>query len=446
MKTTALLIFCALISACSPDATPVDMEFDVSVETIEDTCGNDPAPEGLTVTLKVNLKTDDNMAIIYPTGYIPGHGNYKDIVIYDGKLEAKDTDPSHDPARKSFSMVGGLNMNSVDLVLEEERWLKEDGSESATCVRKARLKGAARPFSTASAPDGKYEAYYDFYGQVCPPGQPYDAVSWTVPLDIRDRDDSALFAFDSHDEMLVFEMPTAMLASGNVDWSGLMYLVVRPAYFYNFEGKVVGDFQAGAYNLRMDFHDIGDGTGCNYVLKAAGAKRLPDQTKISNVYRLAVSKSDACKPDANGNPTTETFEQEGDVVLRTNGQLTLMHDDIRVNLDPQTDGTYTGHWTGAGRTLDYTATVVPPRLSFSYVWTNQTQNGTCRTAYEVAGVPRYFPNLALDFPKTTNLKPRLTESKPMTRGLAATLKDRGARLRPLSEAPQFVRETIRPRR
>lgn len=447
MKTTIVLsIFCASLAACSPDATPMDMEYNVNVETLEDTCGNDPAPEGLTVPLNVALQKDGSMTVSYPTGYTPGRGDYKDFIIYDGETDITYNRPSKTESGDNIVHIyGDLTKDFVNLIIEERRWRADSETEPAPCVRKARLRGAARPFWTVAALDGKYEAYYDFYGQVCPSGQqPLIPISWTVPLDISDQNGSALFAFDSHDEILIFSMQTEMLASGKVNWKGEIYLAVLPFNLYELEGKVVGKFMDGTYSLRMDFHDIGDGTGCEFILEAAGTKRAPNQAEISNVYRLALSKSDTCKPDADGNPTTDAFEQEGDAVLRTNGQLTLMHGIKRFNLDPQTDGTYANHWTGGGETLDYAASVVPPNLSFSSTRRKPTQNGTCDITYQAVGVPRYFPDLALNFPKTANAKPRLVGSEPKSFGLAAKIKDH-ARMRPFSEAPAIVREAIEAR-
>ncbi len=464
-NTTVLLILCASLAACpSPDATPVptpvDMEYNVNVETLEDTCGNDPAPEELIVTLNVGLQADDSMSISYPTKYvpgpedIPGHSDYKGLVIYDGVV-AKDFKVSHPSTIGSgddvYSIVGNLTQDSADLVIEKQGWRMDGTEEPVPCVRKVHMHGTARPFWTAAL-DGKYEADYIFYGGVCPPDPlPPNPFFWTVPLDIKDHGNSVVFAFDSRDENLMFEMPTEIIASGNVNWFGLIHLVSTSGW-YEFKGSVVGAFMdGGAYSLRMDFNEIEDSSKCEYVLKANGAKHAPDLAKVQNVYRLALSKSDTCVPDANGNPTTKTFEEEGAVVFRTEtDELTLMHGNKRIDLSPQADGTYTGHWQADGATLDYAASVVPPKLSFSYAYGLPTQNGTCRIAYEAVGVPRYFPDLALDPPKMPDAKTRLTrpapgvaeESEPRSLGLATILKDR-ARSRPLSEAPAFVREAIK---
>ena len=468
MKTTTLSIFCVLISACGsskvpevPVPTPVDMEYNVSVEMLEDNCADSAIPTGLTVTLDVALQTDGSMAVEYPIGFVPGYGYDKGLVINDDYTEGMLLTESGDP---DISVTGSLTMESADLVFAGQRLLlQEDGSE-VLCAgnTKVRLSGAARPFWDVPAFDGKYEAYYDFYGQVCPPAQqPPVPISWTVPLDIKDLGGSALFVFDSHDEILAFVMPTEILASGQVNWEGEMYLAVLPYDLYELEGSVVGDFADGKYSIRMEFHAVGDSTGCNFILEAAGTKRAPDQMSISNVYRMAFSKLDTCQLDANGNPTTEAFEQEGDVALRTNGQLTLMYGIERFNLDPQTDGTYTRHAMGGGLTLDHAASVIPPNLSFSYVWSEPTQNGTCYITHDVVGVPRYFPDLALDSLKEmSDTKPRMTRpapspvslhgvnsterSEPKSFGLATMLKEH-AHLRPLSEAPQFVRESIQAR-
>ncbi len=443
MKTAVLSTFCTLLIACSPDVTPVDMEYSVSVETLEDTCVDDPAPEGLTIPFNFALQTDGSMTVSYPTRYAPGRGEYFDFIVYDGETDLTSTRPSKTgPGDDVVRIFGSLTMVSTDLTIEERRWRQEEGTEPVPCVRKASLRGAARPFSTVSALDGKYEAYYYFYGQVCPPGQrPVIPIEWTVPLDIKERNGFAFFSFNSHDENLMFEMPTEALASGNVDWNGTMYLAVQPFDLYEFEGSVVGSFMDGKYSLNMKFHEVGDSTGCNFDLEAAGRKRAPDQTRISNVYRLAFSTSDACAPDTDGNPTTEVFEQEGDVVFRSNDQLTFMHGNERVNLDQQADGTYARHWMSGGETHDFTVSIVPPKLSFSHVYGQQTQNSACHTTLEAVGVPRYFVDLALDAPKLTDAKPRLAKSEPKPFGLAATLKNM-ARLRPLSEAPPIVREAL----
>lgn len=457
MKTTALSIFCAFISACSsPNATNtiVDMEYNVSVETLEDACGNNPIPEGLTLTLNVALQTDGSMSVTYPAGYIPGSGNYKGLVLMDGHTDGQLTAEPGDPA---LSVVGSTTMDSVDLVFEGQRVLLRDNGTQTLCANtsKVRLHGTARPFWTMSAAlDGKYEAYYNFYGQVCPPAQPYDSDSWTVPLDIKEYGGSAFFAFDSHDEKLIFEMETETLASGHVDWHGPMYLIVS-AYntWYEFEGSVTGDFVEEAYKLRIKFHNVGDATGCDFVLDAAGGKRPPNPANVPNVYRLAFLESDTCKPNTDGSPKTKAFEQEGDIVLRTDGKLSLMYGNKRFDLDPETAHTYSGHWMGGGETLDYTVSVVPPALSLSYAWGRPTDTGMCYTSYTAAGVPRYFPDLELNTP-TAEVKSRMAgpapnvvdESGPRVAGrLAATLKDRGARLRPLSEAPRIVREATRAR-
>lgn len=456
MKNAALSIFCALISACSsPDATPVDMEYNVSVETLEDTCENNRIPEGLTVTLNVALQTDGSMSITYPTGYIPGSGNYNGLVITDGNTGGSLTTEEDGPA---LSVTGNLTMDSADLVFEGQRLLLQNDGSEVLCAgnTKLRLKGAARPFWTMSAAlDGKYEAYYNFYGQVCPPAQPYDSTSWTVPLDIKEYGGSTFFAFDSHDEKLIFEMETETLASGQVDWHGPMYLIV-PAYdtWYEFEGSVTGNFVETAYKLQIKFHTVGDSTGCDFVLDAAGGKRTPNPANVPNVYRLAFLESDACEPNADGSPKTKAFEQEGDVVLRTDSKLTLMYGNKRFDLDPETAHKYTRHWMGGGRTLDFTLSVVPPLLSLSYAWGEPTSTGMCYTSYTAFGVPRYFPDLKLNAPtaetelRMTGPAPSVTdESGPRVADkLAATLKERSARLRPLSEAPRFVREATRTRR
>ncbi|TSC83974.1 MAG: hypothetical protein G01um101413_777 [Parcubacteria group bacterium Gr01-1014_13] len=453
MKNTVLsTIFCALLAACSPNVTPVDMEYNVSVETIEDTCGNDPAPDGLTIPFNVALQTDNKINVWYPAGYAPGRGDYKGFIIYDGQTDFESKRPSKTgPGDDVVRISGSLTMDFMDITIEERRWRQEE-TEPVPCIRKARLRGAARPFSTLTALDGKYEAYYDFYELVCPPGQPQenDPVPWTVPLDIKDQNGSALFAFDSYDENLMFAMPTETLASGNIDWDGAIYLIGRTSgIFYEFEGNVAGKFVDGSYYLRIKFHEIGDTTGCDFVLDANGAKRMPDPTSISNTYRLAFLESDACRHDAFGDITLTKTEQEGEIVFHTDGRLTLMHSNERFNLKAQTDGSYTGSWSAGGVTLKYKLTAAPPNLSFSFMYAWPTDEGYCDIATEVAGVPRYFPGLALTTPKRTseNLQMARYSSNATEKlnfkslGLAAKIKNR-ARLHPLSEAPQFVREAI----
>lgn len=456
MKTIALSIFCATLVACSSSLTPpvetktipVDMEYNVSVETLEDTCGNVPAPGGLIITLNVALRTDGSMVVSYPTDYAPGLGRYKGLIVHDdGAVDYFNaTDPTvMPPDDNGTSIVGSVTMDSVDLVIEERR-RKGTGTNAVPCVRKALLHGAARPLWTAGALDGKYEATYAFYEYVCAPDPlPSDPLRWTVPLDVKEHGETTVFAFDSRDENLTFQMPTENLRSGNVNWSGPMY-IVTPLEVYEYKGSVVGTFGNGSYNLRIDFSDLGDFSGCNYVLEATGAKRAPDYAKIPNIYRLVFSESDACELDAEGKPTKYNFEQEGEVVFQSNSNLTLMFYNRRVDLLPQEDGTYGVDWVYETITHSYTVVAIPPKLHFLYVMETAVGDGTCLTTFQTVGTPRYFADLAVDPRETPRVKPRLAESQSRPpEGLAAKLKN-NARVLPLSETPMFILEAIRTRR
>ncbi len=367
--TTALLAFCGLFTSCSSsNTTPVDMEYRGTVDNIENTCGNNPTSDGLIFTIDVALKTDGTMTISYPRDYIPGEGRYSGLVLRDGKVNNKPATPGSD--NEVVSIVGSLTMEAADLTIEEYRPpFTYAGTNYPSCVRKAHVYGTARNFWDADAFDGKYEANYTFYGNVCPtdPALP-NPEFWTVPLDVVNHGDSTIFAFNSHDENLLFEMRTENLASGNVNWSGDMYLLTPPFGWDEFTGNVVGTFSNETYSLNLSFHDISDTSGCDYILRASGAKRAPDLDRIDNIYRLAISKTDSCSPNTNGNPTTETVEQEGAIVFMQDGRLTLMYGTSRTNLEKQADGTFGGHWESVLEKVDYTLSVTPPNLSFSYVF------------------------------------------------------------------------------
>ena len=444
MRNTALFIFCTTAFSCGepqdPVSTPVDMEYNVSVELLEEGCTENPLPSDLSVTLNITLQTDGSMTVAYPTGFVPGSGNLEGLVVTDGKAVLSMLD------NPDLNVTGTLPMDSADIVFEGQRLILQDTGLETLCAgnTKVHLNGTARPFWEGSVLDGKYEAHYDFYGIICPPGVPGEDEpnSWTVPLDIKNHNGSAFFAFDSHDEILLFEMPTSSLETGSVDWSGKMYLIGRVyGYFYEFDGTAVGDFTNGSYSLRLSFHEAST-PQCDFVLDASGAKRLPDMANVSNVYRLAFLKSDQCAPDGNGNPTTEVFELEADVALRKDSKLSMMHGVQRFDLEEQSAGTYGGHWGNSTMTLDYSVTITPPELSLSYSWGYETTDGLCYETYTAVGVPRYFPELELNTPKIADEKRRLTKwSEPRELGLTARLKD-SARLRPLSEAPQFVQQAI----
>lgn len=447
MRISAPFPVIALAAACSADATPVDMEYLVTVETTEDTCGRDPAPEGFRVVLDARLGPDGRVTLEYPSGYAPGRGAYDGVGVHDGEVKHSASGVSaYGQGDDVHRISGTLTMEKADLVIEERR---ATGGGPRSCVRKARLRGDARPLWTAEL-DGKYEADYAFYGLVCPPDAPSVPMSmWTVPLDIQDYGDSALFAFDSRDENLTFEMPAEDFAFGNVSWYGPIYIIVPPFGWYELEGGVAGFFLGGRYDLRISFHEIGDVSGCAYILDAGGAKRPPDPARANNVYRLAYAKSDACQPDGEGNPMTETFEQEGEIVFMADGRMTLMHGYQRVDLEPLSDGRFAGHWEQGGATLDYAAAVDPPDLTFSYVYELPWSDGTCRIAFEAIGVPRYFDDLELFPPDLPTADPQarmLLASPPVVRpgGLAETLSP-CQRLRPFSEAPPTVLKAIGPR-
>lgn len=445
MRSAALFPAIAF-AACSADATPVDMEYLVTVETMEDTCGLDHAPEGFRVVLDARLGSDGRVTLEYPTGYAPGRGAYDGVGVFGGKvLHTASGVSAYGQGEDIHRIDGRLTMEEADLTITERR---ATGGSDASCVRKARLSGKARPFWDRLALDGKYEAEYAFFGRVCPPAVPnIPTAFWTVPLDIEDYGDSALFAFDSHDENLTFEMPSASYASGSVSWAGTIFIIVPPFGWYELEGSVVGVFLGGQYGLRISFHEIGDATGCAYVLDAGGAKRPPDPARTNNVYRLAYAKSDACELDDEGNPVTETFEQEGEIVFMADGRMTLMHGYQRLDLEPRSDGTFAGHWEQGGATLDYDVAVDPPDLSFSYAYELPWSDGTCRIAFEVTGVPRYFEDLELSPPdaRTEAQARAFRAAAPAARqgGLVEALGLR-PRLRPFSEAPPTVLKAVDP--
>jgi len=429
-----------------PVSTPVDMEYNVSIETLEDACTESAIPADLKLTLNVALQTDGIMTINYPAGLVPGYGYYKGMVITDGFTEGKLLTEDGQP---DLSVVGSLTMEALDLTFEGQRLVFQDDGTQALCGgnTKVRLTGTARPLWDVATLDGKYEAGYEFYGLTCVPGVPEEnePLKWVVPLDIRDRDGSAFLSFDSHDEALLFEMPTATLASGNVNWEGLVYILSRTPFgdlISEFEGSVTGNFAGESYYLRTKFFYIGDQGGCDYVLDITGAKHPPDTVNVNNIYRLAFLKSDECAADANGNPSVSNFVLQGDVALRKDGSyLSVMHGHQRFDLEPKPDGTYGGSWGNSTQTLDYTASVNPPNVSLSYTWGFQTQTGTCNESYTAVGVPRFFPEMALDTPKLKDAKRLAKQSEHRSLGLSAAIKNSGRKIS-LSEAPQFVQQAI----
>ncbi len=467
MKISVLFLSCAFTGACSsphvPVPTPVTMEYNVSVEILEDTCADSAIPTDLQLTLKVVLQTDDTMVVTYPAGFVPGYGDYKGMIITDGYTEGmlltKDGNPD-------LSVTGDLTMDSADLVFEGQRVLVQDDGTQVPCAgnTKVRLSGPARPLWVNLALDGKYEADYDFYSLVCPPSDPEvnDPISWVVPLDIQDRQGSALFSFNSHNETVWFEMPTSTLASGSINWDGTLHIteqesvdgVTFVAVDYPYEANVTGTFVDGSYYLRMKINNPEYGV-CRFVLDATGFKHPPDTVSINNVYRLAFLESNSCIPDANGNPKITNFVMEGDVALRVDGSyLSVMHGFQRFDLrpDPNTTGFFSGKWGNSNLTLDYTAFVAPPEVNLFYTWGRQPQGGgTCNEEYTANGVVGFYPELKLEFPKTRNAKRQLnnaTERLPLnTFGpLGTALIKSNKRSLPLSEAPQFVREAIMARR
>jgi hypothetical protein len=435
------------------------MEYNVSVETLEDTCTDTAIPTDLQLTPDVALQTDGSMTVEYPTGFVPGYGYHKGLVITDGSTDGRLLTESGD---SDISVVGSLTMDSADLVFEGQRLLLQNG-EYVPCAgnTKVRLSGAARPLWDMLVLDGHYRADYDFRGLVCPPSEPTanDPTYWSVPLDMKDQNGSAIFAFDSHDEVLLFQMPKETIASGKInDWHGAMYLIERGYGFtFGLEGSVDGDFVVGDkefYDLWIKFHEAND-MGCDYALNASGAKRPPDQTTVPNVYRTTVLKSDGCALDANGQPKVENFEQEADVIFRKNDlKISVMHGIQRFDIDPDpaTIGLYTSHWEGGGQTLDYTAFVDPPTVFLFHSWGyDNSDGGRCYEEYTANGVVRYDPDLKLEAPQKRDAKPQPKSTAPASierlplnkLGPLGTrmLKD-GKRMRPLSKAeiPQFVRE------
>src|SRR3989344_3932498 len=385
MKTSVLSLLCAFIFACSsppvPVPTPVDMKYNVNVEMLEDTCADSAIQTDLPPTLKVIPQPDGTMTVKYPTGLIPGSGNYTGLVITDentsGQLTAvvaKDTDKPV-PAL-SLSLTGSLNMDSADLVLEGQRVLfQNDKYVPCDGNTKVRLSGPARPLWDKLAPDGKYNGAYKFYSLVCPPSDPEvnDPVSWVVPLDIQDRNGSARLSFDSHNEMVLFEMPTATLTSKEFVWNGTLYIVeqesndgiIFTSSTYPFETNVAGKLlDDGSYYLRMTINNP-DWEPCRFVLDATNTKHPPDTVSVNNVYRLAFVESNECIPDVNGNPSVSNFVMEGDLALREDGSyLSVMHGHQRFDLplDPNTIGLYSGKWGTSTLTLDYTAFVAPSEV------------------------------------------------------------------------------------
>src|SRR3989344_5220738 len=132
MKTSVLSLLCAFIFACSsppvPVPTPVDMKYNVNVEMLEDTCADSAIQTDLPPTLKVIPQPDGTMTVKYPTGLIPGSGNYTDLVLEGQRV-----------------------------LFQNDKYVPCDGNT------KVRLSGPARPLWDKLAPDGKYNGAYKFY-------------------------------------------------------------------------------------------------------------------------------------------------------------------------------------------------------------------------------------------------------------------------------------------
>lgn len=370
-----------LVAACSgelPD-TPVDMQFRVAIEQLENSCGdaeNYKTDEGYTAIVDVFLRSNGNVNIGNNSFAVPGYSVYKDVPLKNGKVAYRLKVETSTPGKTNDHLLEGtVTPEHLDLTIavNAQNW----SADGADCVRKTHLTGDPRPISDPAVLDGFYAVTVDDYGYACVGDPARTSVGQSRMLMEVDQymPDKSVFYFGQ------------LAWGGQPDAQGALESSFSSfAGFFEIEGTVKGIFKPDDVDLSFESWFFGN-TDCTTLAYIKGAKRLPDPDRIDNEYRAAFSMNDGCALGIEGTETSVHLLTQAD------GKVVLVDPylgGVEAALTADGQLSYTDGSEAQGAVLTMSGSVSPPNLDYTVEYKQETDPGTwCTVTYTTAANVRY---------------------------------------------------------
>ena len=389
MRMMLACLPCALLAAaCGDDpqtgaAAPVDAVYRARVQGIENSCDEDAIPDDATALLDVMARSDGTLNVSHRSTWIPGPALYRGVSRQDGRIDLALSIADELEVQYAQTASGTITAESVDLIVtsENRRW---NGDTSERCVRKVRVTGTPRPFADPEALDGKYVLTANPFGYACP-GDP--------PREESPARNLTLDADEYHHDRFVFFLgglrfgPEIAHGGGAVDWKGSLFI---DAGFFpiELEGTMKGEFTASAADFALEYGLYGDPSGCTFLERYRGAKRIPSVDAIDNDYRAEYRGRDDCRGlDIDFEGTIQLIGQpDGSIVLDEFGYTTDF---------AAADGVLSYDYGSEemGEVLTIRGNAEPPSLSYAVDYKALLEDGSwCAITYQVSAQARYvFP-------------------------------------------------------
>lgn len=396
MRRFAVLIALAACGDNDVPSDPIDMTHRVVVEELEDTCSGGPLDGPETAFVEARLHADGTVELVEESLWIPGPGAFPSIRVHAGVVD-------YDATRATayvdkvypYRIDGTLTMEAMDLELTEHWYRQGDFSD---CVRRVRMRGAARALLDASSLDGLYEIDVRYYGETCgqDPLPPDPLGRQTLLLDADPREDGMRLWLDG---LLAFD-PGLPAADGSVSWSG-------PMTVSSIEGPVAttgsyeGRFRPGEVAGDLAFRLEGQADGCAYRYRLEGARRPSTSTEPQNDYRAVFRVRDGCEGRVETVETRVTLVRQADGVMEVRDRFGAWYIGF--------DGT-TLHAEDGDEyvTAEFSGTADPPYLSYTVSFTYGQGDDACTYAWDVDAVVRHHP----DIPWEPAFRPDPTRTAP----------------------------------
>jgi hypothetical protein len=334
------------------------MTYRASLEWLENTC--DAEYDDLETTLVDVVPDGEGTHDIrfrpWDVRWGPLHAG---IEIRDGKVDFRTVNTSP-RGRGSLhqGIRGRLTRDAIDLTVTGLDDAVDIPAAGGICVRRYRLRGAARLYGDPAALDGMYRGTYVAYAESCDGGETAEAYRARLPLYAGPSGHGEVALQMGHLRLFIVPDPGAE----PFGWSGEA-IVLRGSGGYPMQGKLSGIATPASVDLRGEvFFDGKDGKRCRYPVAYSGAKIAPYAQGFDNEYRVRKTLADSCAHSDPPEPWTDLV----DVVVQEDGSILLL-DGMRTVPATLEDGAFSASASGRDgyETMTYSGRLDPPRLSFT---------------------------------------------------------------------------------